>query len=161
LPLESRSPAERYELCAFDNVCSAIRRSVWDQYPFPVASFGEDIAWGKQVIEAGWAIAYEPEAAVEHSHRRPIFEEYARTRVCHQRLHELFGLATLPRRRDVPRAVLSNWVRDLPYVLRHAPTSLERVRQLARITGLSVLGPLAQNRGIRDARSSPGPERRS
>ncbi len=161
LPLESRSPAERYELCVFDNVCSAIRRSVWQQYPFPVTFFAEDIAWGKLVIEAGWAIAYEPKAAVEHSHRRSIFEEYTRTRMCHHRLHELFGVATLPRRRDVPRAVLSNWVRDLPYVMRHAPTPLERVRQLARIAGLSLLDPLAQNRGYRDALRSLEQERRS
>jgi rhamnosyltransferase len=158
-PLESRSPAERYKLCVFDNVCSAIRRSVWEEYPFPLTFFGEDIAWGKRVIEAGWAIVYEPGAVVEHSHRRSIFEEYKRTRMCHQRLHELFNLATLPRRRDIPRAVLSNWVRDVPYVLRHAPTALERVRQLVRVAGLSVLSPLAQNRGIRNAQRVAEQER--
>jgi rhamnosyltransferase len=145
-------PHERHRLCAFDNVCSAVRRSDWERIPFPRASFAEDLAWGKRVIEAGRAIAYEPRAAVVHSHRRSVLYEYRRTRRCHASLHELFGLATLPRRRDVLRAALTNLRRDLPYVHQTAPPGAERFRQLARIAGLSVLWPLGQYHGIRDAR---------
>lgn len=150
--LEALAPGERHALCVFDNVCSAVRRTAWERLPFPATPFGEDIAWGKAAIEAGHAIAYAPDAAVEHSHRRSVLYEYARTRICHRTLHELFGLATLPRRRDVARAVLANWRHDLPYVWRHAPGGLERARQLARIAALAVASPLAQHRGIRDAR---------
>jgi len=150
--LSSLAPAERHQLCVFDNVCSAVRRDVWARMPFPTTPFGEDIAWGKAAIEAGYAIAYAPLAAVEHSHRRSVTYEYGRTRICHRTLHELFELATLPRRRDVARAALANLRSDLPYVWRAAPRGVERARQLARIAALSLASPLAQYHGIRDAR---------
>lgn len=150
--LLDRSPGERHALCVFDNVCSAVRRSVWETLPFPRTDFGEDIGWGKSAIEAGFAIAYAPEASVVHSHRRSIFYEYERTRACHRRLNELFELATLPRAADVARAVAANWRNDLPYVAWHAPRGVDWFRQLGRIAGLAVLGPVAQYQGIRDAR---------
>src|SRR5574341_2686588 len=62
-------PMERYLSCVFDNVASAVRRSSWERIPFPERSFGEDVAWGKAVLLSGGALAYEPSARVEHSHR--------------------------------------------------------------------------------------------
>jgi rhamnosyltransferase len=150
--LEHLSPLARLELCTFDNVCSALRRTTWEKTPFPGASFGEDIAWGKAVITDGWAIAYEPRAAVLHSHRRSVAYEWSRTRLCHRRLFELFELATVPRARDVARASLANLRHDLPIVLRDAPPGVERLRQLARVAALSIASPLAQHLGARDSR---------
>jgi rhamnosyltransferase len=155
-PLWEHPPFARYELCNFDNVCSALRRSAWEKIPFPETDFGEDVAWGKAVIEDGWAIVYEPRAAVEHSHRRSVVYEYRRTRICHRRLFELFEVATVPQRRQILRAALGNLRGDLPYVLRHAPRGLERLRQLARIAALSVVSPWAQNLGFRDALRAQG-----
>jgi rhamnosyltransferase len=146
------SPGERHALCVFDNVCSAVRRSTWEKLPFPRTEFGEDIAWGKSVIEAGHTIAYTPDASVIHSHRRSIFYEYSRTRICHQKLNELFDLATVPRPRDVARAVAFNWRNDVPYVSRQPLGRIEKLRQLGRTVGLSALSPIAQYQGIRDAR---------
>jgi rhamnosyltransferase len=157
--LSQLPPAARLELCTFDNVCSALRRGVWEKIPFPRASFGEDIGWGKAVIAEGWAIAYEPRAAVHHSHRRSLAYEWSRTRICHRRLSELFELETVPRARDALRAGLANLRQDLPYVMRHAPGGVERLRQLARIAGLSVASPLAQYLGARDARRARDRER--
>jgi rhamnosyltransferase len=158
--LEDLTPAERHELCVFDNVCSAMRRSAWEDQPFPRTRFGEDIAWGKQAITRGWTIAYAPEAAVVHSHRRSLGYEYRRTRVCHETLHELFELETIPRARDVLRAVAWCLSNDLPYVFGNAPPGLERLRQLVRVAGLSIVSPLAQHQGIRDARRGRGRPRR-
>jgi rhamnosyltransferase len=149
--LEELAPFERLELCTFDNVCSALRRGVWEKVPFPRAAFGEDIAWGKAVVEQGWAIAYEPRAHVLHSHRRSLAYEYARTRLCHRTLFELFGFASVPRARDVVRAGVFNLRGDLPYVWHHAPRGTERWRQLARVAALSCVDPLAQHLGLRDA----------
>ncbi|MBI4483389.1 MAG: glycosyltransferase [Acidobacteria bacterium] len=67
LPLE-----QRIKLIAFDNVCSAIRRRVWEEVPFPPARFGEDLAWGKQVLLRGYWLVHEPDATVYHSHDRPL-----------------------------------------------------------------------------------------
>lgn len=157
--LEQLPPLARLELCTFDNVCSALRRPVWEKIPFPRASFGEDVAWGRAVISEGFALAYEPRAAVHHSHRRSVAYEWSRTRICHRRLFELFELETVPGLRDALRASLANLRRDLPYVMRHAPAGGERVRQLARIAALSVASPLAQHLGARDARRAREPGR--
>jgi len=53
----------------FHNANSAFRREVWDAYPFDEEVTNiEDRVWGKQVINAGYKIVYEPEASVYHYH---------------------------------------------------------------------------------------------
>lgn len=53
----------------FHNANSMLRRDIWDKYPFDEnVSNIEDRVWGKQVIEAGYQIVYEPDAAVFHHH---------------------------------------------------------------------------------------------
>jgi glycosyltransferase involved in cell wall biosynthesis len=53
----------------FSNVNSAIRRDVWERFPFADdLFFSEDQDWARRVLLAGYAIAYEPQAAVRHSH---------------------------------------------------------------------------------------------
>ncbi len=53
----------------FSNVCSAIRRDVWEAYPFSdTVLFGEDQEWSLRVLLEGYKLVYEPEAAVIHSH---------------------------------------------------------------------------------------------
>jgi rhamnosyltransferase len=84
-------PMERYRLCVFDDVCAAIRRSVWERIPYEWAYFAEDLDWSTKVLEAGYSIVYEPAAAVVHSHDRSLRYEYRRTYACHRRLYELFS----------------------------------------------------------------------
>jgi len=53
----------------FHNANSMFPRQIWKKFPFSEeASNIEDRVWGKQVIEAGYKIIYEPEAAVFHHH---------------------------------------------------------------------------------------------
>lgn len=78
-PLASSSPEDKRDLIMtfgldsriqkkdhlFHNANSMIRRSMWERFPFAEdASNIEDRIWGKQVIEAGFHIAYEPDASV-------------------------------------------------------------------------------------------------
>lgn len=53
----------------FHNANSLIRRDVWEQHPFDeeVGNI-EDRVWAKHVIEAGYTLVYEPDAAVYHYH---------------------------------------------------------------------------------------------
>jgi hypothetical protein len=83
-------------MCAFDNVCSAIRRSVWESIPFAPTPIAEDLEWGRSVLLAGHRIAFAPLARVEHSHERSAWYEFKRTWVLHQQLHRLFGLRAIP-----------------------------------------------------------------
>ena len=53
----------------FHNANSMFRRDVWNAFPFDEGVTNiEDRVWGKQVIEAGYQIAYDPDAAVYHYH---------------------------------------------------------------------------------------------
>lgn len=53
----------------FHNANSMFRRDVWDSFPFDEEVTNiEDRVWGKQVIEAGYQIAYDPDASVYHYH---------------------------------------------------------------------------------------------
>lgn len=53
----------------FHNANSLIRRNVWEKIPFDEdATNIEDRIWGKAVIESGYRLAYDPEAAVYHYH---------------------------------------------------------------------------------------------
>jgi rhamnosyltransferase len=116
---DSLNPREKHAVSNFDNVCSALRKDVWELEKFGRVNFGEDIDWAQRVIKRGYKIIYEPAAAVIHSHDRPISYEYKRTYVCHRKLYRLFGLELLP----TPRvAVIAYWhwtARDAYHILRH------------------------------------------
>tara|TARA_B100001057_G_C22852555_1_gene951495 strand:+ start:2 stop:2428 length:2427 start_codon:yes stop_codon:yes gene_type:complete len=61
---------------------SCMRRSVWEEIPYPEVKFGEDQLWAWKIIKAGYSKVYVPTAAVYHSHNfdegditRRAFEE--------------------------------------------------------------------------------------
>jgi glycosyltransferase involved in cell wall biosynthesis len=83
VPVESSNPIDKRDLLRtfgperrvqerdtfFHNANSMIRRDVWEEYPFKqdVTNI-EDQIWGNEVINAGYKLVYEPEAAVYHHH---------------------------------------------------------------------------------------------
>jgi rhamnosyltransferase len=87
---------KRRRLATFDNVSSCLRRSVWEEMPFEKTDFGEDIRWGKKVVEAGYKTVYEPRSAVYHSHERGALYNLRRYYVDQRVLVELFGLKEVP-----------------------------------------------------------------
>ena len=111
--LEALHPMTQVELCAFDNVCSCIRRSIWKEHPFHQTPIGEDIEWAREVLLAGYRLAYVAAAAVIHSHDRPARYELLRTYVLHRRLYELFGLRTIPTIPKLVRAIAASLVLHL------------------------------------------------
>jgi rhamnosyltransferase len=145
-------PLERYKLCCFDDVCSAVRRDTWERVPYEWAYFAEDLDWGKKVLEAGWSVVYEPRAAVIHSHDRSIWYEYKRTYLCHRRLYELFGLRTVPTFADVVRNSLRGGLADAAFAWREQPELRRRLGLSARAPLLALLSNLAQWRGAADER---------
>jgi len=79
----------KYQLYQFSNVNSAIRREVWERTPFPVdINACEDFSFAIQVLRQGYSIAYEPQAAVLHSHNYTLlksFQQYFDNGVVYQR----------------------------------------------------------------------------
>src|SRR5918994_2235029 len=63
----------------FSNVNSATRRSFWERFPFADdLFFAEDQDWSRRVLVAGYAIRYEPEATVYHSHAYSLTTAFKR-----------------------------------------------------------------------------------
>ena len=150
LTYEGLTPFEKYKFCNFDNVCSAVRRSVWKDIPFTENSFGEDIEWCLRTLKAGWKIAYQPEACVIHSHNRSVYYEYKRTYMCHQKLYQLFQLQCVPSFKFVLRSIVYATLTDWHYVFSHELRLAEKVKLILRIPALNVASALGQYQGAMD-----------
>lgn len=145
-------PLQKLMLCTLDNVCSCIRKSVWHKIPLPRTYFAEDLEWGKKVIEAGYKIVYDPNAAVIHSHNRSWHYEFKRTYLCHRRLYELFRLQTVPSFRKAITFSMLNIPKDMLYVFRNEHDWRRRYALMARIPFLSLSSVFGQYMGARHER---------
>ena len=88
----------------FSNVSSALRRSVWRQFPFPEVEFAEDQLWAKRVLEAGYQTAYRADSLVYHSHGYGPWPNFKR-HFDHARAVSDFSAASrLPLRHTLPLA---------------------------------------------------------
>jgi len=105
---EALHPMDRFSRCTFDNVCSCIRRSVWERHPFRSTPIAEDLEWAREVLLAGHRLVYAPRAVVVHSHDRSPRYELARTYLLHRRLYELFELRTIPTLAGLMRAIATS-----------------------------------------------------
>jgi len=144
------SPEDRFLSSVFDNVCSCIRRSVWAQIPFESLPIAEDLAWGKAVLGAGFALQYVPEAVVLHSHERSINYEFNRTRLVHHQLGRLFGLRTIP---SLPALLRSFSVTLVDHLecLKNEPGPRPSAGEILRALGLAFAWPYGQWLGGRSA----------
>jgi rhamnosyltransferase len=144
---EALTAWERLDRCAFDHVCAAVRRSAWLRHPYRSTPIGEDLAWAREVLLAGYRLAYVPEAVVTHSHDRTAQYEYRRTYLLHHRLHDLIGLRTIPTRRALAAAIAATLRNHLAW-RRGSDAPIDRgLRGVRRAVGLAVVLPLAQYRG--------------
>ena len=91
-----RPPLDRWRTIAFDNVCSAVRRTWINQLPFVRRQFGEDITWAKSAVLARHKVVMDPRCAVAHSHDNSIWYEFRRAYLDHQNIHNLTGLQLAP-----------------------------------------------------------------
>lgn len=67
------------ETTLFSNANGAIRRSLWERFPFVEdIIMSEDQDWSRRALLDGWCIVYEPRAAVRHSHPYTITSAFRR-----------------------------------------------------------------------------------
>jgi GT2 family glycosyltransferase len=149
------APRDQFLQCTFDNVCSCIRRSVWERHPFRATSIAEDVVWAREVLLAGHRLLFVPEAVVIHSHDRPARDEFRRTRILHRRLYELFRLQTIPTQRLLARAVGSSLARHWR-CLRTTPPRDRRAAEAWRAFALAFAWPLGQYVGAREGQRAKG-----
>lgn len=58
----------------FHTLSAAIRADVFRRVPFRAADFGEDLIWGKEALESGLRIQFEPSSVALHSHNYSLLE---------------------------------------------------------------------------------------
>lgn len=139
-------PMDRFLACVFDNVCSCVRRSVWADHRFAATPIAEDLAWGREVVLAGHRLVYVPSSAVIHSHERSARYELGRTYLVHRRLHELFGVRTIPGLHNLARSIAVT-LADHLRVLRAGEGPRPGGGEVARALALAAAWPLGQYLG--------------
>src|SRR6185436_14148279 len=84
---------------------------------FERAEFGEDLDWSRRVLEAGWAIAYQPSSRVLHCHRTSVRGSFRRSLADHSALarslgvdyfDEIFGSSYRRLARDIGRQIAAD-----------------------------------------------------
>src|SRR5262249_48391847 len=126
-----------------------VRRSVWEQHPFRATPIAEDIEWSREVLLAGYRLAYVPQSVVVHSHERSARYEFERTSVLHGRLFELFGLRTIPTLSALQGAIASSLA--LHWRLERISARKGQANGMLRALALAVVWPLGQYMGARSA----------
>jgi rhamnosyltransferase len=110
---EARKPHYVY----FANTSSCLRRSIWERFPFRDVDFGEDVDWAERVLLAGYAIVYEPDSTVFHSHDYTLMEQM-RQHYDYGRMVRNAGLASAMTLRQSAKTFLVSLRDDLRYVRR-------------------------------------------
>ncbi len=146
---DALTPMEKLSLISFDNVSSCVRRSVWEEHPFPERDFGEDVAWGLGVIKSGYRIIYEPSSAVIHSHNNSVWYEFKRIYSDHGNLNQLIGLTTVPLFRDIAVNGGAAFRHYLKLIKEAGHGSFERWYRSAGALPYAYLENLAQYLGAR------------
>lgn len=144
-------PGYRQFLHFFSNNNSCLRRSVWEQIPFPDVDFAEDQIWAKQVIEAGHAKAYAPDAWVFHSHDFGVVETAQRAFDESRALKRLFGYVLVPSLARLIRDWLYLLARDGRWILASDRSATERLQSLVRAPLLNAAKLIGRYVGAREA----------
>jgi rhamnosyltransferase len=144
------SPVEKYRFCNFDNVCSCIRKGVWEKIRFVRADFAEDMQWSRDALLAGYGIVYQPSAAVIHSHDRSQIYEHRRTYMVVRRLNELFGYRPVENIKEAFRNGYFQMKEDMHTVARSGAPFPTKLKTYAKVPWRNLLVQWAQYRAVRD-----------
>ncbi len=94
-PLQ-RNTNQDHPFC--NNANCAVRKSIWKENPYDESITGlEDMAWAKQVLNLGYRVWYEPDAAIVHIHEESISQvthRYRREAIAHKMIfgHQKLGM---------------------------------------------------------------------
>lgn len=153
------TPMQRHRFYNFDDVCSAIRKSVWEEIPFRANEFGEDIDWSQRALEAGWKIAYWPKSYVIHSHERSFMYDYKRNLQTAKKLCEQYDLCLVSSRRQLIALIWRITIRDWVYVIQNERRVWDFIKMMFSIPFLSVATIYGQYVGVKAAKSLQSADR--
>ena len=97
-----------------NNAC--VRRSVFEQYPYPDAEFAEDQIWTRQMMEKGYSKVFCPFAAVYHSHNYPVGEYFHRYYDEYKGLRKIHDYKMVSSRGEIPSGAKRLFMSDVAYI---------------------------------------------
>jgi len=80
---------------------SCMRRSVWEQVPYPETEHGEDQLWAREIIEKGYKKLYSRHGAVYHSHDYDEKQTFERSVIEARFFAREFGWNVIDPREDI------------------------------------------------------------
>ena len=124
---------QRYmaDLVYFSDNNSCIRRSFWEQYPYPDVNFAEDQMWMRQMIEKGYKKVYCPDAAVYHSHNYDPSTYLMRYYDEYKALYEVHGHIYVKHRWKILPGTVKQVLKDWKY-LNHQDPPIGKTADLLR-----------------------------
>lgn len=115
--LEGELPSHPDALTFFTDANGMVARTAWERVPFREAPYAEDQLLARDMLAAGFAKAYVPQAAVVHSHAYPplaqfrrFFDEFRGLREVHGHVEE-WGVRSAGRRLRHEVAADRRWLR--------------------------------------------------
>jgi len=76
--IDKLSSQQLRRLAGLDDVCSMVRRELWEKNRFKPTPFGEDLEFGLSCVRQGYSIGLLPQQGVIHSHTRSPFYTLSR-----------------------------------------------------------------------------------
>lgn len=121
---------EKRKLISFHTISCVVDRRLLSESPFMDVPFGEDLEWAKRMLEKGYTVAYEPKAAVLHSHNLhrsfpAIMKKYFDDTRLNQQLLKRWRISRLLR---VPIVTIFKIIRDIAYIFALKRTVFYKIR---------------------------------
>lgn len=158
-PLVELDSQERYAndegyrqfLYFFSDNNAMLRRSAWEQIPYPEVDFAEDQAWARLIIEAGHQKAYAHDGCVYHSHEYGLMERLQRSFDESYALRRLFDYKGGTSIQHAVRSLLALTLRDLKVARKEGllKTHLRQVVRMPIDNMMRILGTLLGQRAER------------
>ena len=142
----------------FTDANGCLRRAAWEQVPFRDVGYAEDHLLAQDMLRAGFAKVFVPQAAVEHSHDYSPLEWLRRSFDESRAMREIYGFSPAGDPRGLLRNLRGNVGADLRWVVDERNGGRRQVAALARLLGASVLHHGARSLGaLLGGRRSPLP----
>lgn len=106
----------RHLLCFYSDNSSAMRRSIWEKYPYDDVDFAEDQIWAKKIIELGYSKAYNENAVVYHSHNYSFKEMLMRSFDDHKGLYKIYRYKPIKNIMYLPVYIIKHTINDIRFL---------------------------------------------
>lgn len=143
----------------FTDANGCLSRAAWERVPFRPVRYAEDQLLAQDMLRAGYAKVYEPEAAVVHSHDYPPLAQFRRFFDEFRGLREVYGHVEEAGPRHTLGTIRNQVVADRRWLRNQGVAGRELDRatlQSLRFFGLRAAGSIAGSRADR----LPAPVRR-